>query len=131
MKKNNRVMFFLMLLGMFLVQRTVLGYVHRPPRLTVVFVVDQCAHSYFDKLSPYFKHGLKHLIENGVVYSNAHMPHGKPGTAAGHAGLNTGVCPKDHGIFNNTWFVDGCKVACDEDNSGNAQVLSPDGTYDY
>jgi predicted AlkP superfamily pyrophosphatase or phosphodiesterase len=131
MKKNNKVMFFLMLLGIFLVQRTVLGYVHRPPRLTVVFVVDQCAHSYFDKLAPYFKHGLKHLIENGVVYSNAHMPHGQPGTATGHTGLNTGVCAKDHGIFCNSWFADGKKVACDDDNSGNAQVFSPDGTYEY
>jgi len=112
-------------------QTVVLGYNSRPPRLTVVLVVDQFAHHYIGKLMPHLKHGIKYLFENGVVYTNAHMPHGQPGTATGHAGLNTGVCAKDHGFTSNAWYERGKKVACDDDDSGKALVLSPDGTYDY
>ena len=131
MKKYRVILRSGLLLIIFLTQKTVLGYNARPPRLTVVLVVDQFAYHYIDKLMPHLKHGIKYLLENGVVYTNAHMPHGQPGTATGHAGLNTGVCADLHGYPNNTWYENGKKVACDDDDSGNALVLSPDGTYDY
>ena len=41
----------------------------RPPRLTVVLVVDQFAHHYIDKLYPHLKYGLKYLIDHGVYYT--------------------------------------------------------------
>src|SRR5437667_251810 len=69
------------------------------PKLTIIIVIDQFAYDYFYKLSPYFKHGLKYLIENAVVYTNAYHPHGYPATAAGHAALNTGAYAKDHGFI--------------------------------
>lgn len=116
--------------GIFLIHTAVFGYNYRPPRLTVVLVIDQFAHHYMDKLMPRLKHGLKYLTENGVVYTNAHMPHGQPGTATGHAGLNTGTCAKDHGFISNSWYEDGKKVACDDDSSVNARVIAPHGTYD-
>ena len=103
----------------------------RPPRLTVVFVVDQFAHHYIDKLYPHFKYGLKYLIDHGVCFTNAHMPHGQPGTATGHAALSTGTYAKDHGYVSNTWYENGEKVACDDDDSDDARVISPDGLYDY
>jgi predicted AlkP superfamily pyrophosphatase or phosphodiesterase len=133
MKKNNGAVLFLMIVGIFLTQQTALGYNAKPPRLTVIIVVDQFAHSYLDKLTPHFKYGLKFLCEKGVDFTNAHQPAGQPGTATGHASLGSGTCAKDHGFVSNSWYMDGKKTACDDDHSGNANVLVPngDGTYDY
>lgn len=103
----------------------------KPPRLTVILVIDQFAHHYIDKLYPHLKYGLKYLIDRGVYYTNAHWRSGQPGTACGHASLNTGTCAQDHGFVSNSWYENGQKVACDNDSSGDAQVLSPDGVYDY
>jgi len=121
---------YLVVLGIFCTQNIVARNT-RPPRLTVIFVVDQFAHHYIDKLYPHFKHGLKYLIDHGVYFTNAHMPHGQPGTATGHAALSTGTYAKDHGFVSNTWYQDGEKVACDDDDSQDSRVISPDGVYDY
>ena len=129
--KKCTIMVFIYLLCFFLIPISALGYNTRPPRLTVVLVVDQFAHHYINKLYPQLKHGLRYLLDNGVVYTNAHMPHGQPSTATGHAGLNTGTCAKDHGFVANAWYENGKKVACDNDASGNAFVFSPDGMHDY
>ena len=104
----------------------------RPPRVTVVIVVDSLGYHYIQKLLPYFNYGFKTLIEKGVVYSNAYWPHGNPSTGPGHAGLNTGVYGKDSGIVGNAWFDNaGNKVECDNDSSPDAAVLCPNGVYEY
>lgn len=107
------------------------AYNVKPPRLTVVLVVDQFAHHYIDKLYPHLKHGIKYLIEHGVNYTNAYWPHAQPGTATGHAGLNTGTYANYHGYVSNNWYENGKKVCCDDDDSEDSAVLSPDGVYDY
>lgn len=133
MKKYSLIVLHVLCMGTFLTYTPVFGYNVRPPRLVVVLVVDQFAYSYFNKLMPQLKYGLKYLAEHGVVFTNAHMPHGQPGTATGHAGLNTGVCANYHGFVSNTWYEDGKKVACDDDGSDDALVIDPedDSTYDY
>lgn len=107
------------------------AYNTRPPRLAVVLVIDQFAYHYINKLYPQLKHGLRYLLDNGVVYTNAFMPHAQAGTATGHAGLNTGTCAKDHGFVSNAWYEKGQKVACDSDDSGDALVFAPDGMHDF
>ena len=62
MKKYNLICLYLLLFGLFLMQRTILARNTRPPRLTVVLVVDQFAHHYIDKLYPHFKYGLLHCL---------------------------------------------------------------------
>ena len=81
------------------------------PKLTVILVVDQLPFWQFQRLSPYFKHGLKTLHTEGINYENMYFPHARPGTAAGHTGMQTGTYPKDHGMVNNNWLsFDGTKV---------------------
>jgi len=46
----------------------------QPPKLIVVIVIDQFAHHYLPKLSPYFRDGLKLLMSRGICYENAHHP---------------------------------------------------------
>jgi predicted AlkP superfamily pyrophosphatase or phosphodiesterase len=122
---------YVILLCSLFVPALVLGYNTRPPRLTVVFVIDQFAYHYINKLYPHLKHGLRYLLDNGVVYTNAFMPHAQAGTATGHAGLNTGTCAKDHGFVSNAWYEDGKKVTCDSDFSGDALVFARDGMHNF
>ena len=102
-----------------------------PPKLTIVLVIDQFAQSYLNKLAPHFKFGLKYLLDHSVVYTNAIMENGQPGTATGHACLNTGVPAGAHGFIGNTWVQNGEKIKCDYDPSPESAVLSPNGVYDH
>ena len=98
------------------------------PRLTIIFIVDQFAHHYINRLKPHMRGGIYNLLENGIVYQNAYFPHAMPATGTGHAALNTGCYAKDHGIISNKWFDDkGNLVYCDQDTPENAAVFSNDG----
>jgi len=81
-----------------------IGTLNSKPKLTVVIVIDQFAANYLKKLDPYLSHGIHRLVKNGIVYTNAHLPHGVTSTAVGHASLGTGSLPKDHGIVSNGWY---------------------------
>ncbi|CAN5116973.1 alkaline phosphatase family protein [soil metagenome] len=96
------------------------------PQVTVIMVVDQFAAHYFSKLGCFFKHGIKELLDNGLVYQNANYPHAMPSTGPGHAALSTGCYPKDHGIVGNNWCTpQGVSVACDDDDPCKAAVINP------
>lgn len=104
----------------------------KTPKLTVIMVIDQMAHHYLSKLAPYFKYGFKQLLDEAVMYDNAYMMHGIPSTGPGHASLNTGTYPRDHGIIGNSWRdFDNKKTACDDDSADVAGVIAPDGFYPY
>ena len=121
---------YAVLLNIFLMM-PVFGYNTRPPRLAVVLVIDQFSYNYINKLYPQLKYGLRYLLDNGVVYTNAFMPHAQAGTATGHAGLNTGTCAENHGFVGNAWYEKGKKVLCDSDFSGDALVFGSDGMHDF
>ena len=48
--------------------------------------------------------GLKYLVDNGVVYRNAHYQHANTETIVGHTTLATGSNPSKHGMIGNVWF---------------------------
>ena len=99
------------------------------PDLTVIVVVDQCAYNYFDIIRPYVTGGLFKLLNNGVIYTRAYMPHGVPTTGPGHATLSTGTWPSEHGIVSNSWFKgQGVRISCDTDNAAYAATFKPNGT---
>lgn len=104
----------------------------RTPKVAVIFVVDQCAHHYLEKIQPHLKKGMKLLFDKGVVYNYAYHPHSNPSTSTGHTALSTGCFAKDHGIIGNRWFdFYGKTITCNDDFSGNARVFSPKGLYDF
>lgn len=99
-------------------------------QITIVIVIDQCTHAALQQIAPYTQGGIRELMEKGVVYDNAHFPYAKTSTGPGHATLNTGTLPKEHGIVANYWYdIDGQKVACDHDTEENAAILAPQGFY--
>ncbi len=104
----------------------------KPPKLTIVMIIDQFGYHYISKLYPHLQYGLKTLLDKGIVYENTYLPHGMPATGTGHTGFNVGTYAKDHGIIANEWTnPNGEKVACDDDTVEHAAVFSPTGFYNY
>ncbi len=104
----------------------------KPPKLTVVIVIDQFAYHYTQKLKKYLKHGIGFLLKNGIVYENAHFPHGAPTTPTGHSAIATGTFANYHGFLFSYWFDEnGKKIMWEDDSPQTAAVFSKDGLYDY
>lgn len=74
-----------------------------PPRLVVVLIVDQMRADYLARFRSQFDGGLAWLVENGVVFSDAHHDHAATSTSPGHATLATGFFPSRHGIVGNDY----------------------------
>lgn len=73
------------------------------PRLMVFLVVDQLRGDLLDRYAPVFTGGLKRLLDQGRVYTDAVFRHAATGTAPGHATLSTAVFPSRAGIPSNAW----------------------------
>ena len=48
--------------------------------------------------------GFRYLLNNGIVYTNAHYQHANTETIVGHTTLATGTFPSEHGMVGNVWF---------------------------
>jgi len=75
------------------------------PKLILQITVDQFRGDlptrYFDRLG---EGGLRYLLDEGVVFNNAHHAHANTETIVGHATLATGAHPSAHGMIGNIWF---------------------------
>jgi predicted AlkP superfamily pyrophosphatase or phosphodiesterase len=75
------------------------------PRLILQVTVDQLRGDlptrYLDRLGD---GGFRYLLDNGVVYRNAHHAHANTETIVGHTTLATGAHPSAHGMIGNLWF---------------------------
>jgi len=88
-----------------------------PPKLVVLVAVDQMRADYVDRFGSNWSSGLRRLVQNGAVFTQAAYPYLTTVTCAGHATLSTGAYPHVHGIFSNTWFdrTRNAVVACTDD----------------
>lgn len=48
--------------------------------------------------------GFRYLLDEGVVYTNAHYQHANTETIVGHTTLATGALPSTHGMVGNVWY---------------------------
>lgn len=115
---------------MLLLSTSVLGNCHqtetKPPRLTVVIIIDQFAYHYLPKLKKHFRFGLHKLLRDGVCYQEAYHAHAIPETTPGHHAISSGILPKDHGAILNQWINEEYKKECyDIDNDPKAEVFKP------
>ena len=74
------------------------------PRLILFLVVDQARSDYLERFRPLLRHGLGRLLEESVVFTDAHHGHASTSTSPGHASLSTGRHPSGHGIVANYWY---------------------------
>ena len=72
------------------------------PKLILQITVDQLRgdlpRRYLPKMGT---GGFRYLLDNGVVYENAHHAHANTETIVGHATLATGAHPSAHGLIGN------------------------------
>ena len=74
------------------------------PRLLVTVVVDQMRADYLQQFDRHWRNGFRTLLDQGMVFENAHYPYLVTITCAGHATIGTGAFPHRHGMVNNTWW---------------------------
>jgi predicted AlkP superfamily pyrophosphatase or phosphodiesterase len=73
----------------------------KPPRLTVVIVVDALGSDLILRSRPRLKGGLARLISEGAFFPAARYDYAKTATSPGHSTLATGANPWRHGIVAN------------------------------
>jgi len=74
------------------------------PRLIVLVAVDQGRYDYLPRFASDFTGGLKTLMDEGAVFTNAHLDHYPSVTAVGHSTMLTGAPPAISGIVGNDWY---------------------------
>lgn len=74
------------------------------PRLVLALSVDQMRADYLTRFEPLFKGGLRRLLDQGAVFTNARYRHANTETGPGHSVLLSGQLPHHSGIVANEWF---------------------------
>jgi predicted AlkP superfamily pyrophosphatase or phosphodiesterase len=75
-----------------------------PPRLVLLVAVDQMRYDYLPRFSSSFTAGMRRLLQQGAVFTNAHLGHYPTVTAVGHSAMLTGAPPAISGIVGNDWY---------------------------
>ena len=74
------------------------------PKLVLAIVVDQFRYDYLTRFRADFTGGLKRLLEQGAVFTNANYDAAPTVTAVGHSTFLSGAMPAMSGIVSNTWW---------------------------
>src|SRR5688500_18344399 len=74
------------------------------PKLVVNVAIDQFRYDYLTRFRSDYTAGLKRLLENGAVFTNAHYEHFPTVTAIGHSTMLSGATPSVSGIVGNEWY---------------------------
>jgi arylsulfatase A-like enzyme len=74
------------------------------PKLVIGIVIDQFRYDYLTKFRDEYTGGLKRLLDQGAVFTNAHYIHVPTVTAVGHSTFLTGATPAMSGIIANEWW---------------------------
>lgn len=77
------------------------------PKLVVVISVDGLSWPNLVKYRSWYTSGLKQLLDEGFVHTQAHYQHINTETSPGHASLSTGAPPRVTGIVANRWLERG------------------------
>jgi hypothetical protein len=75
-----------------------------PPRLIVILAGDQLRYDYTTRFASDFTSGFRRLLDEGAVFTNAHLDHYPTVTAVGHSTLLSGAPPSISGIVGNDWY---------------------------
>lgn len=74
------------------------------PTLVLAIVVDQMRYDYLSRFGAEFDSGLKRLIDEGAVFTNANYEAAPTVTAIGHSTILSGATPSVSGIAGNAWY---------------------------
>lgn len=102
------------------------------PRLVLAVSIDQLRADYLTRLGAQFTGGLRRLLDNGAVFTEARYRHACTETGPGHSVILSGRSPRHSGIVANSWWDDalGRRVNVVDDPNvtvlgGQARAASP------
>jgi predicted AlkP superfamily pyrophosphatase or phosphodiesterase len=89
------------------------------PSLVVLLVSDQFRADYVSLYSDAWTGGLKEIVTQGAVFTEAAYPYGVTKTCAGHGTIGTGMLPSTHGLIDNQWYERSTHsfVSCTDDGT--------------
>lgn len=97
----------------------------KAPKLILQVTVDQLRGDIPFRYRHHFqKKGFNYLLDNGLVYRNAHHGHANTETIVGHVSLATGTYPANHGLVGNIWYDRKTGVATYNIESSQYHLLS-------
>ena len=73
-------------------------------RLVLLIAVDQFRYDYLTRFRADYTSGIKQLLTQGAVFTDANLEHYPTVTAIGHATMLSGATPSVSGIIGNDWF---------------------------
>jgi hypothetical protein len=82
----------------------------------LLIAIDQFRYDYLTRFRSEYTSGIKRLLKEGAVFTNANLEHYPTVTAVGHATMLSGATPSDSGIIGNDWF--------DRETGGTVQSVS-------
>lgn len=74
------------------------------PRLVLVLSIDQMRFDYLTRFDELYTGGLRRLLDDGAVFTNARYRHASTETGPGHSVILSGRHPSHSGIVGNSWF---------------------------
>jgi hypothetical protein len=81
-----------------------------PPKLVVLFVIDQFRQDFLTRFAAHFgEGGFRRLVNQGANFTSAHYGHATTYTGPGHACIVTGTYGYKNGILANNWYHRGRK----------------------
>jgi predicted AlkP superfamily pyrophosphatase or phosphodiesterase len=99
-----------------------------PPRLILLVAVDQMRYDYLPRFAEGFTGGLRRLMQEGAVYTNAHLDHYPTVTAVGHMAMLSGAPPALSGIVGNDWYDRELKRSVTSVSDPATRLLGAEGT---
>src|SRR5579863_8047618 len=76
----------------------------RQPKLILAIMVDQLRYDYLTRFGSEFTGGIKRLLNEGAVFTNAHYEATPTVTSVGHSTILSGATPALSGIVSNDWW---------------------------
>jgi predicted AlkP superfamily pyrophosphatase or phosphodiesterase len=74
------------------------------PKLVLVLSIDQMRFDYLTRFNTLYKGGLRRLLDQGAVFTNAKYRHANTETGPGHSVILSGRHASHSGIVANTWY---------------------------
>jgi predicted AlkP superfamily pyrophosphatase or phosphodiesterase len=74
------------------------------PKLLLVLSIDQMRFDYLTRFNSLYKGGLRRLLDQGAVFTNAKYRHANTETGPGHSVILSGRHASHSGIVANTWY---------------------------
>jgi len=80
------------------------GQTPAKPKLLLVLSIDQMRFDYLTRFNSLYKGGLRKLLDQGAVFTNAKYRHANTETGPGHSVILSGRHASHSGIVANTWY---------------------------